>query len=261
MKKVAILSDFHCGHFSGLTPPGWLPSKPKGKIRSVCSINKAHWDWFEKSIKATGPFDIVFVNGDCLDGKGTKSGGTELFTPDMEEQAEMAVEVISKVPKSKGCKIVLTRGTSYHTGEHEDWENIVAQRIDGIIEDQAWVNVEGVVFDLKHHPSGGSQVPHGRHTGVARDRLWNILHVEKGVQPRADIFIRSHVHYHNFAGGQHWLAMTTPALQGEGSKYGMRRCSGVVDFGFVTFEINKGEYVWRAHIAEVQRANEKTIKF
>ena len=80
-------------------------------------------------------------------------------------------------------------------------------------------------------------------------RLVNGLWAARGEYPLADVIIRSHVHYHNFCGGSDWLAMTTPALQGYGSKYGARRCTGLVDVGMVHFDIwSKERWEWKAEI-------------
>ena len=64
----------------------------------------------------------------------------------------------------------------------------------------------------------------------------------------ANVIIRSHVHYHEFSGNPTHIAMTTPALQGWGSKYGERQCSGIVDIGLVQFDISEGEYSWKCHL-------------
>jgi hypothetical protein len=534
-KKIAVLSDFHCGHRVGLTPTGWLPEKDEnGEIPLWAQINKAHWTWYAREIARNGPYDIVFVNGDLVDGKGKKSGSTELLAPDMEDQSDMATKIIRMVPKTKNCKIVITRGcltaghkiltadlryvpvetlkagdelfafeenpnpetkrrlwkkstvisngeapsdvykihlsdgstieatkdhpflirsgaatryvwttveemmktanhhnkttpvymqrflpvwteeesqsyeaaylsgffdgegalsqrkkprrnckkeyhctvcgyqksgvvlekvksfmrklnisfntydhdnrekaddpcyyvrvlggirdvlrmmgivrpqrllekldldlmgcikgvhetlevtriehsgvktiyelttstgtyvsdgflshnTPYHvsSSDGEDWENVIAERVGATVTDHAWVEVEGIVFDLKHHPAGSSGLPHGRHTGVAKDRLWNAILAAEGEQTKADILIRSHVHYHNFAGGPDWIAMTTPALQGAGSKFGARRCSGKVDFGFITFTVDKGTFSWKQHIAKLVEQKAPLLK-
>jgi len=262
-KKIAVLSDFHCGHRVGLTPTGWLPEKDEnGEIPLWAQINKAHWTWYAREIARNGPYDIIFVNGDLVDGKGKKSGSTELLAPDMEDQADMATKIIRMVPKTKNCKIVITRGTPYHvsSSDGEDWENVIAERVGATVTDHAWIEVEGIVFDLKHHPAGSSGLPHGRHTGVAKDRLWNQILAAEGEQTKADVVIRSHVHYHNFAGGPDWIAMTTPALQGAGSKFGARRCSGKVDFGFITFTVDKGTFSWKQHIAKLVEQKAPLLK-
>lgn len=259
-KKIAVLSDLHSGHKAGLTHPGFLPSEPVERDAPFVDAAKAYWGFFEGRIKAHDPFDIVIVNGDLVDGPGKKSGGIEEWTTDMDTQCEMAIRALRRVPVHRKTKWVMTRGTPYHTGEAEDHEDKIAAVFDAKIGEHEWVDIEGVVFDLKHHPAGSSGVPQGRHTGVAKDRMWNIMWANEELQPSADVFIRSHVHYHNFCGGPDWLALTTPALQGFGSRYGARRCTGVVDFGFLTFEVNKGAFSWSKHIAKLEQQKATVTK-
>ncbi len=255
MKRILVVGDIHGGHESSVTPPDWHIALTHGnslKAR-LAQIQRLHWEWYIENIKKYGPFDGIVVNGDCIEGKGAKSGGTENITNDRHEQVDIATQVIEAARSKRTDKIVMTYGTAYHTGDGEDFEDIIARALDvkkpGAHE---WLDVEGVIFDIKHH-CGSSSVPHARHTAVARERLSNILWNEVGNQPKGDVIIRSHVHYYNFCGGRNWVAMTTPALQGMGSKYGSRRCSGIVDFGFVVFEVNNGEYKWHPVLLEQEK--------
>ena len=263
MKRVAILSDFHCGHVVGLTPPSWwLPEKDdddsKTKRQKYAVVQRALWSFYSDNIKKHGPYDVMFLNGDAIDGDGKRSGGTEQVTTDREEQAEMAVKA-ARVAISAKTRVVMTYGTAYHTGDGEDFENIVATDLKAKIGSHEWVDVEGVVFDLKHH-CGASAIPHGRHTAPAKERLWNVLWNEAEMAPKADVIVRSHVHYFGHCGGPDWLALTTPALQGMGSKFGSRRCNGIVDFGFLVFECNKGSYTWKPVIAKIKAQVAQVIK-
>lgn len=260
MKKILVLSDLHCGHHAGLTHPGYLPEDPEAHIAPLKASALQYWKFYEDGIRAHDAFDVVFVNGDLIDGRGEKSGGVELWTSDRGDQVDWAIRALRRVPVHKKTRWVITRGTPYHTGNFENWEDQVADAFGAKIGEHEWVDIEGVVFDLKHHPSGSSSIPHGRHAAIARDRLWNILWNEREMQPRADVFIRSHVHYHNFSGGPDWLALTTPALQGFGSRFGARRCSGIVDFGFLTFTVNRGTYTWQPHIAKLAAQKAAIIK-
>ena len=263
MKRIAILSDFHCGSIVGLTPPAWwLTEKDdddsKTKRQKYAVVQRALWEFYSSNLKKQGPYDAMFLNGDQIDGTGHRSGGTEQITTDRQEQAEMAVKA-ARVGISAKTKVVCTYGTAYHTGDGEDFENLVASDLNAKIGSHEWVDVDGVMFDLKHH-CASSSVPHGRHTGVARDRLWNVLWNERAMSPKADVIVGSHVHYYDFCGGVNWLGLTTPALQGLGTKYGSRQCSGTVDFGFLVFECNKGTYTWKHFIADVREQAAKAIK-
>jgi hypothetical protein len=255
-RRVVVISDTHCGSLVGLTHPRWQTKKDQkrehwGKIQKEC------WSAFDKLLRSLAPFHVLLVNGDCIDGTGHRSGGTEQITTDREEQADMAVAITDHarlVCGAKSLKIAGTYGTGYHVGDAEDFENIVASRgkwdkIGG----HEWYDVNGFVFDMKHH-LGSSGIPHGRFTAIARDALWATLWAEKGVRPNPDCIIRSHVHYHGHIGAPGYLAMTTPALQAMGTKYGERRCNGIVDWGLIHFDVDgKGNLEdWQAHTMQIE---------
>jgi hypothetical protein len=267
MKRVLVISDPHCGHLVGLTPPGWWVAEKdvdasRTKRNKYAATQRQCWQFYEEGLKKFGPFDVAILNGDAIDGKGDRSGGTEQITTDREEQAEMAVAAV-RPALGKNTKLVMTFGTAYHTGRDEDWESIVASDLGAVkIGSHEWVDVDGVMFDCKHHV-GSSSIPHGRHTSVARENLWSVLWAERGQIPRsktATVIVRSHVHYFSYCGGTDWMALTTPALQGLGTKYGGRVCSGIVDFGFLVFECHKGEFTLKKHLAEVKSQCAQALK-
>jgi hypothetical protein len=243
------MGDFHCGHECGLTPPRWQFT-PEGdsedwtKREKYAKLQQEAWDWYEEAIQSYGPFDIVVVNGDAIDGCGYRSGGTELIVRDRLEQAKMATECIDLAINPK-TDLYLIYGTPYHTGHAEDYEAKIASTFEerGVnvkVGAHEWIDMNGVMFDFKHHV-GSSSVPHGRHTAISKELLWSRLWSDSGMQPRTDVLCRSHVHYFQYCGDTDGgLRMTLPALQCMGSKYGSRLCSGKVDFGFVVFEVEKG---------------------
>jgi len=256
-KRVVIISDMHCGHRAGLTPPDWqsdFRAGSKTQRNKFAELQRELWQFYADTITDLRPVDLLVVNGDAIDGKGSLSGGTEQREQDRIEQIDMAAACIQFV---EAAKIVMTYGTAYHTGKAEDWELLVANAVNAEkIGSHEWLDVNGVVFDFKHH-IGTSSIPHGRFTAIARDKLWNELWASHDEQPKADVLVRSHCHYHIHCGGADWLALTTPALQGMGSKYGSRRCSGRVDVGLVWFDVDDdGSYAWDTAIArlDAQRA-------
>jgi len=251
MKRMVVISDLHCGHLVGLTHPDFdgRPNDPTSAHYKLWQTRRKCWRWYKRKIAELQPVDILIVNGDCIDGKGKKSGGTELLQPDRGEQVDMAAAAIEMVDAKT---VVMTYGTPYHTGVDEDWENQVAKHksVDAYkIGGHDQFDVNGVVVDYRHF-IGGSSIPHGRFTAIARERLWNMLWAEYDEYPKADIIIRSHVHYHIYCGEElSWFAMTTPPLQAYGSKFGTRKMSGKVHFGIVHFDIeSRLEWSWKSHI-------------
>lgn len=248
-------SDFHCGHFAGLTHPAWHYSLD-GARGIIGELQRETWGWFAGEIAKLRPFDGAALVGDLLDGDGAASGGTELITTDRNEQVEMACKVV-EIIGAKHNRFVY--GTAYHTGKHEDFENQIAQRFGADISDQAWVEKHGVVFHLKHHV-GGTSIPHGKGTALMKDMLWNQLWAEMEAQPRANIFLRGHTH--RYIGiddigpnGSPRMGFCLPALQSAQTKFGGRRCSGIVHFGFMHFDIYPdGSVAWVRHILNVRAA-------
>lgn len=251
MTRLVILSDLHCGHRAGLTPPGWqTPLEAPDRLAAYARQQRVLWSWYAATIAALQPIDVLVVNGDAIDGRGSRSGGTELITTDLSAQAGMAVQCIAE---AKAGAVHVVAGTPYHSGpDGEDWEERIADALGGVFHGHLWLPINGVMFDCKHKV-GSSSVPHGRHTAISRERIWNLMWHEREGAPKSDVIVRSHVHYHEYSGNPTHLAMTTPALQGWGSKYGERQCSGIVDIGLVSFDIsNEGAYTWQPHLLRVK---------
>lgn len=247
MKRIVAVSDFHCGHRVGLTPPSWQYSVDSGPqvYRKFAKFQRGVWDYYSKTLAELQPIDCLFVVGDCVDGPGLRTGGTELITRDRTEQVEMATACINE---AKAKKVYMFYGTSYHTGDQEDWEDLIAKDVGADISGHDWVTVGKTTFDLKHHV-GSSTIPHGRYTAIAREALWNLVWARDKRQPDADVIVRAHVHYHVYVGDGHKIGIILPGLQGYGSKFGVRRCSGVVDIGFISGVVgDDGGFSWRSHI-------------
>ena len=254
--RLCIVSDFHCGHRVGLTPPKYQSAVCGDKFYKT---QRVLWDYYESNIKKIKP-QILVVNGDAIDGRGERSGSTELIAVSRIKQCEMAVECIKVVGADR---ILMTRGTTYHVGKLEEFEDIIAHDVGAEkIEDHAWYDIRGVIFDVKHKPGGSSNVPHTGGTGITMDHVWNLFWANHNKsQPPSDITIRSHTHSFGYHGMDGWLGVYTPALQGMGSKYGAKECRKLVHFGFIYFDIYEGGvYKWNWKIAKVREQQAKALK-
>lgn len=259
MKRLVIASDFHCGHVVGLTHPDFdaIPSRNAKMKWKLYHHRRECWEWVSAMAEALQPIDALLVNGDLVDGKGVRSGSTEQLATDRTEQVEMAVAATELF---KADKVLISYGTPYHTGSLEDWENEVARQVSAVkIGGHDVADVNGLLVDYRHHV-GRSSVPHGRFTAVARERLWGLLWSERGEFPKADVIVRSHVHYFVHCGEADWLAIITPALQGYGSKYGVRQCVGTVDFGLVWLDVeNRDSWTWDYAIKRFVRQRHQVV--
>ena len=66
-RTVMMISDLHCGHAAGLTPPKHRPYIPKWK--SFYEQWDEMWQEYIKNIKLVQP-DTLIICGDAIDGKG-----------------------------------------------------------------------------------------------------------------------------------------------------------------------------------------------
>lgn len=244
-KRVVILADPHCGHEYGLTPP----SSQRSLDTKTGRFERSLWNFYTAAIDALKPIDILVVPGDCIEGKGERSGGVELITPDRHDQARMAAEAIAY---AQAPVVRITYGTRYHVGKEEDFEGVLVDMLkdtDVTIQGHAFFKVNGRVIDVKHK-IGGSTIPHGRMTPLAKAALWNKMWASEGRQPKGEIFIRAHVHYFAHCGGKDWIAMSCPAMT-YNSHFGIRECEGIVDVGLLAFDFQEdGSYTWWPIIAD-----------
>jgi hypothetical protein len=254
-RRVVILSDSHCGDKCGLTPPEWQYDPDNEPHKKDYSQQVEMWNWYEGIIESLRPIDVLIVNGDCTAGKGERSGGTELIEADRHKQAEIAARCFSI---AHAPKIIMTFGTPYHCGVTEDFESQVCTKLQKnaivTIEGHAFFDINGFRFDVKHFIAG-STIPQGRFSAIARAKLWNILWGQHDQQPSADIIIRSHVHRFSQCGDSDWIGITTPALQGWGSKFGARICEQTIDFGLIWMDIPAAGTIqdiqWKAEIPKL----------
>jgi hypothetical protein len=263
--RLVVISDLHCGHVVGLTPPqfqGKFLDEDVSKTNKYIKIQKAMWDFFQKEItqlQRESAIDIVVCNGDAIDGDGYLSNSTELITSDRLKQVAIAKNVIDFIGAPKN---IIICGTGYHTGNAEDFESVLANQLDSKFENHCWLDINKQIFDIKHH-MGGSASPAGNYSSIAKEALWSLLWQEVGNIPKpVKYLIRSHVHRYSYIENSLYSAMSTPALQGLGTKFGARRCSGTVDVGFLTFDISaNGQVSMQKHLAKLEEQKAHAIIF
>ena len=260
MKRVVVISDLHCGHQVGLTPPDWNPMyrRTDAHNHTLSTTRRRLWKLYAGWMAELQPIDVLICNGDAIEGKGEKSGGTELITADRNEQVDMAV---ASLEEAKAQKVYMSHGTPYHTGVSEDFECKVADGINAVhIGGHDWLDVNGLVLGYRHFVSGSS-IPHGRYTPLAKERLWNILWNEHDEYPKSDVLLRSHVHHLAFCGGFGWLGVITPAMCGYGSKFGTRKKSGTVDFGLIWLDIeSRKDWSWDYAVHKFRGSRKRVMR-
>lgn len=234
-KRMIILSDLHCGHRLGLTPPSWA-YKEDSVFTIEAKIQRESWNWYVSVInEIIGPrCDVLVVNGDAIDGDSFKNGGTELITTNRIEQAEMVVDCLKVWEYDK---LFMVRGTPYHVGKIEQFEDVVASKMGCYITDNLNLIFNGKTFNFTHK-IGGTSVFYSKATQVVKAAIANELMSNQYGDRKADVVVRSHLHYYTEYRDSNRIALVTPGLQ-VSSRFGRQQCSNQVgnDFGFVVVDV------------------------
>jgi hypothetical protein len=152
----------------------------------------------------------------------------------------------------------MTRGTPYHTGKYEQFEDLAAEKLGAYIDNSLDIKVNGKMFNFKHKVAG-STVPYGKSTAVIKEAFWNLVQSAYNEVPFADVVIRSHVHYMMINQDSMRYSITTPALQ-LNSRYGQQQCTGLTDFGFLVIDIyDNGHILINPCVAKLEMDIKKNI--
>ena len=250
-KRILVISDMHCGHLTGLTPPDYWWSNSDTKWRKkIHDYQRWAWNTYRSYLDEFMPFNKVICLGDCIDGKGKLSGGNEQLTTDRNEQVNMAVQCI-KASGVQGKNIAIARGTCYHTGRSEDWEDGVARELKCEIHNHLFIDVNGVGISARHF-IGGTSVPQGKATAILKEQVSNdTWKREYKDHPNANIFLRGHVHRAITVDEPQTLSIIAPSLQGW-TDFGAKKCSMPVHFGIIVIDIDaKGDWKWYRRTAPI----------
>lgn len=203
-KRLVVFSDLHCGSVFGMLPPDFVTSF--GATVSQNAGQKYTWEcWldFAHKVKAFKP-DIFIVNGDVIDGKQRKQEGTELALNLLLDQEEAAVQTCMVLKNAAPEALwFFTQGTEYHDGNAaHSLENVAsrlgAEKYPGVgggryAREVLDIDIEGIGVNVMHHISGTGGIY--RATPLDRETMWASLSGKEGKANRADLLIRSHVHY------------------------------------------------------------------
>lgn len=224
MKRIVVVSDLHAGSFYGLLPPSFTTYE--GVVKALNPGQEYLWQcWTDFTDRISHyNIDAVLVNGDVVDGPQRRSEGAELSLPAPQDQVKAAMRTLRLLQNRAGAaKWYFTQGTPYHVANFGQYEEQVASELDAqrffsvgvgdLCREVLWLDVEGVIIEAAHHISVSTGFY--RLTALDREMQWSALSAKdatKGV-PKADLVIRSHVHY--FSSGEHASkqGVTTPCWQ------------------------------------------------
>ena len=199
-----------------------------------------HWQWAKDQL-VQKPY-LICINGEPIDGDNYKENGNALWTPDVNEQIEDFIKLLSIYPKPQ--HITMTRGSGYHvrkgatnfedtvaarlgvtpyttvkgTDKYRTWDQNRNDKV--IIDDIRTFGVNDVVFNVAHH-IGYNRAFHNKTQALTamlaslefmRGKYWESKNFP-------DICARAHVHYFVEVRFARIRAFTEPCFKYSGDRY------------------------------------------
>jgi len=224
MKRVLFLSDLHCGHGLGLTPPEY-------QTDFFREVQYKGWEFYSKYVNELKP-DIVLVNGDAVDGVLLKDN-SDMITTNSARQQEIAIRCLDEVPKkslnNEDVKFLFTRGTPVHVKSDTELEDDIAKYFNAEIYDFVKFRVNDLIISARHTAGKGGTV-YSSVTGLQRSAIVQYLNDSIKGEETADLYVRSHIHDYNYLDRALLSILSTPCLQFSGTAFG-RKCLGFYDYG------------------------------
>ena len=267
IERILCISDTHCGHIAGVTPPAWWVSpKRGGDWADIAKMQRRGWrtltGWIDELRPANG-YRACLLGGDLIDGRQEKQGGRELLVVDPAKQCELAVQY-AKYAAPRNGTYAMAYGTGYHTGKLRDEEDAIGDAL-GIPYtrrgDRLTLDIDGCIIDLAHHVNGG-MAPTGGDSALRTEQVqsheWSIIH---GF-PVPHVIVRGHKHrYRRLADGKPEVCV----LPGQQlwTKYGAGICRGIIHFGVVAFDwdTERKEIVqWHARLLPLVSVKDSPVK-
>lgn len=235
MYKLVILSDTHAGDVFGLVNPANVREEYKG-------FAKILFDWYVAKIAEIGPVDRILHLGETTEGPGKKST-LELYTTDMEEQANDAAELLLmwECPAYSLC-----HASPYHTGRESRTERMVVKNLvlagkEADIKGVQRLTIRGVRINAKHKV-GGSSTGYGGASQAAKTAIVDTIRMADKDGP-ADWYFRGHNHDYWHVENARFHVVVNPGMKWGLGDYGKQLDRPYYDMGFRQLNITDSDTV------------------
>lgn len=262
VNNIVYISDTHCGCQLALCPPV-VHLDNGGTYRQSAFQKKVYrmwrhfWDKWVPMVTEGEPFAVVH-NGDAIDGSHHRA--TTQITHNLEDQEDIAYELLKPIVEVCEGRYYHIRGTEAHVGQSAENEESLAKRLCALPNKEGqyarydlWKKCgPGLVQSLHHIGSTGSQAYES--TAVHKELVEAFIEAGRWNGRRPDVIVRSHRHrmFGTEMPGDNGMkrAVVTPAWQGKTGyvwKLPGARLS-TPQFGGVIVRYHKGELYYRAKV-------------
>lgn len=211
MTKILTLSDLHIGGFRSIWPEGGSIEVEPGE-RQTWQLTRGQeylWEcWQHLLTSIPRSLDGIIINGDVIQGH-RDPWSTKLCATSFNDQIQAATELLTPLAK-RTKKIFLTAGTKYHNIEYGDAEQLIARNLHA--KHLPWLNLKvgnRLINAVHGHATGFIY----RTTMLEREAFFSLLANAAHQTPKANIVIRSHVHFYAEYRSGEMVAFFTPCWQ------------------------------------------------
>lgn len=257
-KSILIVSDIHVGSSTAICSkaPEIADLNTTYKPNKLQQALLTGWNNCIKDLSQKP--DLLVVNGEPCDGGNPRQLGNQSWTTNLEDQLNDAELLLKKIPYKK---IMFVRGSGYHVNQQgTNFEEILADRMNaeryksfggsGSTDYYALVEAYGKMFNFTHHVGFNKWAAY-RTTALAREMAG--MAFEKDKMGRADVIVRSHVHYFVHIEFVNTHGFTTPAWKfPDGHLFRGGTAGTTPDIGMVEVIVEpNGELEIKKHIAQL----------
>lgn len=226
IKNVVCISDLHAGCKLALCPPGgaslddggrYLPSPLQLKLYDIW---REFWDKWVPTATKGEPFAVV-VNGDSVD--GVHHNSTTQISHCLEDQADIAYELLAPIVDLCAGRLYVVRGTDAHVGQSGVDENKLAKRLGAKKSDtgqfarhELWMQLDKYLLHFAHHIGTSGSMAYET-SALMRELSEMFADSARWGNQIPDIIVRSHRHRHIEVRvptkNNYGIAFVTPAWQ------------------------------------------------
>ncbi len=203
--RVLAVGDLHVGSYYGLAPPRFaVKDEVRGQAITIIANSAqrnlyGYWMDMCDTLCQEGRLDAVIVNGDVCEGQQYKQRGAGVWTTDIYQQADVAVDLLMEIDTE--CYYV-TAGSGYHSKGSQGLpaveEYIVSELIKrgrkAVFAPEMVLEIGGKRVHIAHKVGVTSSTGF-RTTAIAKEIMTLAQHAGEDQYGPIDIVLRSHAHY------------------------------------------------------------------
>ena len=203
IKNLIAVADLHCGCQFGLYPDYPIQLDGAGNYigsklqKVVYGYWREFWDEWVPMVTRDEDFAVVIV-GDATDGE--HHGNKTHISTNLNDQANIAIELLKPVIERCKGRFYMIRGTEAHVGKSAELEENLAKHLGAVPNEvgqharwDMWVNMGGMYVHLLHHIGTTSSMAY-ESTALFKEYNEFCADSARWQRPAPSVILRAHRH-------------------------------------------------------------------